>query len=101
MLALAVHAVAGDIPTDHASGLNQKLRQTSATAPSALAEAAERTLEHEKQQCYHMARAATYQLHQHLMAAYELKLISEKQFRSLVKQAASTYKVVTALAQPK
>jgi four helix bundle protein len=99
-LARDVHFVARDIGEAHASGLNPKLRRASATVPAAIAESAERSLEHERQECYRVARMAARELHQGLKAAHELQLITEEEFRNLAQRTVATYKLLTALAQP-
>lgn len=98
-LARDVHLVAGDIGEAHASGLNPKLRRASATVPAAIAESVERTLEHERQECYRVARVAARELHQSLQMAHELQLITEEEFRNLAKRTVATYKLLTALAE--
>ncbi len=96
-LAIDIHKLAKQLPAEDKFNLEKHLRRTSAAGPLKLAESLEKKLLHEKLHCYHAAREAMIELHEHLIRARDHKYIERDLFQELASRAISVQRLLSFL----
>lgn len=98
-LAQDVHRVASQLPKTDEFNLAEALREVSLVGPTKIAESIERTLRHEKLECYRQAREAINQLQVHLSLARDLHYIEQSLYEELSGKAIIAYQLLNSLVR--